>query len=177
LRWLDLRVRKSYAELTEAATICASCPVWAEPPDRCGKAYSMTARQRFAIEHPCFTGEDCAGWENRWVRPPWSAILTLNIGLDDGPIFDGLPLWHCSVALLSASGGAVPLVLWDDDAIKQCERFIRDRLLAGVGDAAREDTEIGECAIHVRRCCSERELEALKRKRVWPRPQDRARWN
>jgi len=111
------------------------------------------------------------------VRLPWSAILTLNIGLDDAPIFDGLPLWHCSVARHTASGGAVPLELWDHDAIDKCERFIRDRLLAGVGDAAREDTEIGDCALHVRRCCSDRELKALKLRRVWPRPQDRAPWN
>lgn len=39
-------------------------------------------------------------------------------------------------------------VLWDDDAIKQCERFIHDELLAGAGDAVREDTEVGDCALH-----------------------------
>ncbi len=137
----------------------------------------MTKQQRIAFEHPCRTEEECADDQYRWVRLPWSAILTLNIGLDDAPLFEGLPLWHCSVTLLSASRGAVPLELWHDDAIDKCEQFIRDRLLADVGDAAREDTEIGDCALHVRRCCSDREIQELELRRVWPRPQDRARWN
>ena len=98
-------------------------------------------------------------------------------GLDDAPIFDGLPLWHCSVALISVTGGLVSLKLWDVGSIGRCERFIRDRLLAGIGDPACEDTEMGDCALHVRRCCSDREIEELNERSIWPRPQDHARSN
>jgi hypothetical protein len=64
----------------------------------------MTGRQRFAFEHPCFRKEECAAREHRRVDFPWSTILTLNIGLDDALLFDGLPLWHCSIAFLSWNG-------------------------------------------------------------------------
>jgi hypothetical protein len=138
---------------------------------------SVTRRQKFAFEHPCFTEEDCARNEYRWVRLPWSAILTLDLVFDDPPLFEGLPLWHCSLALISTNGMAVPVRLWDEDGRKKCERFIRDELLVDVGDPTREATEIGKFALHVRRRCSDREIEELKARRVWPRPQDRARWN
>lgn len=137
----------------------------------------MTKYQRFAFEHPCFEVEECASDKYRGISLPWSAILTLNVGLDDASFFDGLPMCHCSVALLSATGIPVPLEHWDDDALAKCERFIRDEMFAGIGDDAREDTEFGDSAFHFRRCCSCREIEELKIRRVWPRPQDRARWN
>ena len=40
-------------------------------------------------------------------------ILPVNIGLDDALLFDGLPLWHCSVALLSATGDPVSVEYWE----------------------------------------------------------------
>ena len=55
----------------------------------------MTRRQRIAFEHPCLAEEDCASVRYRWFRPPWSALLTLNIGLEEPALFEGLPLWHC----------------------------------------------------------------------------------
>jgi hypothetical protein len=137
----------------------------------------MTGRQRFAFEHPCFTEEECAAGEHRRVDFPWSTILTLNIGLDDALLFDGLPLWHCSIAFLSWNGFPVPLNHWGDGLLPTCERLMRDELLAGIGDDAQEYSQTGDCALHFLRCCSAREIEQLKVRGVWPRPQDRARWN
>jgi hypothetical protein len=137
----------------------------------------MTRRQKFAFEHPCFRAEECAAIEHRRVEFPRSTILTLNIGLDDAFLFDGLPLWHCSIALLSRTGLPVPLDHWGDDYLQSCERLIRDELMAGIGEPARENTQIGYCALHFRRCCSAQEIEQLKARGFWPRPQDLARWN
>jgi hypothetical protein len=136
----------------------------------------MTRRQRFAFEHPCFREEECASIEHRRVNFPWSTILTLNIGLDDALLFDGLPLWHSSIAFLLWNGLPVPLHHWDD-LLSTCEQLMRDDLLAGIGDDAQEHTETGDRAFHFLRCCSAREIELLKAKGFWPRPQDRARWN
>jgi hypothetical protein len=104
-------------------------------------------------------------------------ILTLNIELDDAPIFDGLPLWHCSIALLAPNGALLALEVWNDDAFVGCERFIRTKVLAGIGDLKREHVQIGDTALHFRRSCSEQEIQELNTRGVWPRPQDRARWN
>lgn len=137
----------------------------------------MTRRQKFVFEHPCFGEEECALIEYRRVSFPWSTILTLNIGLDDASFFDGLPLWHGSIAFLSGNAFPVPMNHWHDDLLAASERFIRDEMLAGIGDEAHEHTQIGYAALHFRRCCSEREIKELTAKGFWPRPQDRARWN
>lgn len=136
----------------------------------------MTRRQRFAFEHPCFREEECAAIEHRRVKFPWSTILTLNIGLDDAWLFDGLPLWHCSIAFLSFDGLPVPLNHWGYVLLPTCERLMRDEL-AGIGDDAQEYIQIGDRAFHFLRCCAAREIEQLKARGFWPRPQDRARWN
>src|SRR5258708_2093253 len=114
----------------------------------------MTRRQRFAFEHPCFKEEECAAIEHVRVRLPWSTILTLNIGLDDSLLFDGLPLWHGSIAFLSRDGFPVPLNHSVDILLPTCERLMRDELMAGIGDDAQEYIQIGECAFHFLRCCS-----------------------
>ena len=137
----------------------------------------MTRRQRFAFEHPCFSEEQCAAIEHRRVKFPWSTILTLNIGLDDALLFDGLPLWHCSIAFLSWIVLPVPLNHWGDNLLPTCEQLMHDELLAGIGDDAHEYIQIGDCAFHFLRCCSAREIEELKAKGFWPRPQDQAGWN
>jgi hypothetical protein len=134
--------------------------------------YSMTRRQRFAFEHPCFREVECAAIEHRRVKFPWSTILTLNIGLDDASFFDGLPLWHCSIAFLAWNGLPVPLTHWGDDLLLTCEQLIRHELLAGIGDDAQEHILIGDRALHFLRCCSAREIERLKARGFW-----RARWN
>ena len=121
--------------------------------------------------------ERCTVVGYRWLRLPWSVILTLNVGLDDAPIFDDLPLWHCSISLLAPSGAPLALDVWNDDAFVECHRFIRDELLAGVGDSAREHVQIGDTALHFRRCSSDREVEELNGRGVRPRPRDRARSN
>jgi hypothetical protein len=133
--------------------------------------------QKLAFEHPCLAEEQCAADGYRWIRDPWSVILTVNIGLDDAPIFDGLPLWHCSIALIAPSGAPLSVELWNDDAFVECQWVIRSEALAGVGDSLREHVQIGETALHFCRCCSELEIEGLNVRGVWPRPQDRARWN
>lgn len=137
----------------------------------------MTRQQRFAFRHPCFTEEECAAIEHRRIRFPWSTILTLNIGLDDAVLFDGLPLWHCSVALLSWNGFPVPLNHWVDILFQTCEQLMRDELLAGIGDETQEYIQIADGACHLRRCCSAKEVEQLKARGFWPRPQDRTQWN
>lgn len=137
----------------------------------------MTKRQRIAFEHLCLKEEDCAIDRYRWFRPPRPAILTLNIGLEEPVLFEGPPLWHCSIARILPNGGPVPLRIWEESGLRICERFIRERLLAGGGEPAREQTEIGICALHVRHGCSAREIEELNRKGFWPRPEDRARGN
>ncbi len=137
----------------------------------------MTRRQRFAFEHPCFREEECAFIEYRRVKFPWSTILTLNIGLDDALLFDGLPLWHSSIAFLWWNGLPVLLNHWAEDLLPTCEQLLRDELLAGIGDYAQEYIQIGDCAFHFRRCCSAREIEQLKARGFWPQPRDRARWN
>lgn len=137
----------------------------------------MTRQQRFAFRHPCFREEECAAIEHRRIRFPWSTILTLNIGLDDGWLFDGLPLWHCSIAFLSWNGFPVPLSHWVDILFQTCEQLMRNELLAGIGDDSQEYIQIGDCACHLRRCCSAKEVEQLKTRGFWPRPQDRTQWN
>jgi hypothetical protein len=99
------------------------------------------------------------------------------MGLDDAPMFDGLPLWHCSIALLAPNGTPLALDLWNEDAFVRCHRFARSEALAGVGDPTSEHVQIGESALHFRRCCSEQEIDELNARGVWPRPHDRARWN
>jgi hypothetical protein len=54
----------------------------------------VTNRQRLALEHPCLIEKQCAADGYRRLHFPWSMILTLNVGLDDAPIFDGLLVWH-----------------------------------------------------------------------------------
>ena len=137
----------------------------------------MTQRQRFAFEHPCFREAECAAIEHRRISFPWSTILTLNIGLNDALLFDGLPLWHGSIAFLSWDGLPVPLNHWVDVLVPTSERFMRDELLVGIGDNAREYIQIGYCAFHFLRRCSAQEIEQLKDRGFWPRPRDRARWN
>src|SRR5215469_15481626 len=110
----------------------------------------MTKRQKIAFERPCRNAEDCAGQDFCSLSLPWSVILTLNIGLDDASLFDDLPLWHCSIALVDSHGSPLALTLWPDDAFVECQRFVRLELLAGVGDRGREQIEIGDCAPHFR---------------------------
>jgi len=64
-----------------------------------------------------------------------------------------------------------------DDAFVECQRLIRSETLAGVGDSSREHVQIGDHALHFRRCRSELEIEELNKRGFWPRPHDRARWN
>ena len=104
-------------------------------------------------------------------------ILTLNVGLDDAPIFGDLPLWHCSIALLAPNGAPLAVELWNDDGFVECQRVIRSEALADVGDSLRGHVQIGETALHFRRRCSERETEELTVRGIWPRPRARARWN
>jgi hypothetical protein len=137
----------------------------------------MTRRQRFAFEHPCFTVEQCAAIEHRRLSFPWSTILTLNIGLDDRLLFDGLPLWHCSITLLLWNGFPVPSNHWVDVLFQTCERLTRNEVLTGIGDDTQESIQVGVWACHFRRCCSAQEVEQLKAKNFWPRPQDRALLN
>jgi len=112
-----------------------------------------------------------------WIRPPWSAILTLNIGLDDSSTFDGLPLWHCSVALIGLNGQPLALPFWHDDAFAECVRLVRLEVLSGIGDPKLEKIEIGDCALHFRRCCSHPETQELNIRGACPQIQDRARRN
>ena len=64
----------------------------------------LTKHQIIAFERPRVEAEQCAAQDYCWLRLPWSAILTLNVGLDDASTFDGSPLWHCSVALVDLKG-------------------------------------------------------------------------
>ena len=137
----------------------------------------MTKPQKIAFERPCLKAEECAARDYGWSRSPWSAILTLNIGLDDASTFDGLPLWHCSVALVDLNGYPLALPFWHDDAFAECVRLVRLELLAGIGDPTREQIEIGDCALHFRRCCSRPETRELNTCGAWPRTQERARYN
>ena len=137
----------------------------------------MTKHQKIAFERLCLEAGQCAAQDYFRLRLPWSTILTLNIGLDDAATFNGLPLWHCSVALFDLNGDPLALPLWHDDAFVECVRLVRLEELAGIGDPAREQIEIGHCALHFRRCCSGRENLGLNIRGVWPRAQDRARRN
>jgi hypothetical protein len=136
----------------------------------------MTKQQNFAFEYPCLAEEQDATDGYRWLRFPSSLILTLNIGVDDASIFDGLPLGHCSVALLDSRGLPQALELWNDDEFTECQRLIRAEVLMTIGDPAHEHVQLGDRAFHFRRCCSEKELCELNVRRFWPRPQDRTRW-
>jgi hypothetical protein len=137
----------------------------------------MTKHQKIAFERPCLNTEQCAAQDYAWLRPPWSTILTLNVGLDDAWTFEGLPLWHCSVAVVDLNADPLALAFWHDDAFAECVRLVRLELLAGVGDPTREQIEIGNYALHFRRCCSHPETRELNIRGVWPRTQDRARRN
>jgi len=137
----------------------------------------MTKHQKIAFERPCLEAGQCAAEDYIRLRLPWSTILTLNIGLDDAATFEGLPLWHCSVALFDLNGYPLALPLWCDDAFVECVRLVRLEVLAGIGDPSREQIEIGFCALHFRRCCSDPETRELNIRAVWPRTQDRARRN
>ena len=147
---------------------------------RVSKVYTvlkMTNSQKIAFERPCLEAAKCAAQEYGWLRPPWSVFLTLNIGLDDASTFDDLPLWHCSVALVDLNGYPLALPLWRDDAFAECVRLVRLELLAGIGDPTREQIEIGDCALHFRRCCSDPEARKLNACGAWPRTRDRAHRN
>jgi hypothetical protein len=63
---------------------------------------------------------------------------------------------------------------WVDILFQTCEQLMRDELLAGIGDDSQEYIQLGDCACHFRRCCSAKEVEQLKTRGFWPRPQERS---
>lgn len=74
---------------------------------------------------------------------------------------DDIPVWHCSITLLAPNGAPLALGLWNDDVFVESVRLIRSEVLAGVGDPSREHVQIGDTALHFRRCCSSLELAEL----------------
>lgn len=43
---------------------------------------AMTQRQLTAIAHPCVEAEDCTDPRYKHFAPPWSIILTCNVGFE-----------------------------------------------------------------------------------------------
>src|SRR5262249_12658127 len=121
--------------------------------------WAVTKRQLIAFANPCKTAPQCAHPRYLHFIPPWSLILTLNAMKEEAHFFDGQPMWQASAAYHD-DHGPIPVEKWSGDVRRQACRLI-ERLLGDVGDPRRTVVEVGSCALHVRRCCTAREVRRL----------------
>lgn len=121
-------LRNSDSAITESA-----CALKAIDELKSLSGARMIKHQKVAFDRPCLEDEQCEAHDYGWLRPLWSVIPMLNIGLDDASSFDGLPLWHCSVPLVDLNGYPLALSFWHEDAFAECAPLVRLELFAGTG--------------------------------------------
>lgn len=128
----------------------------------------MTDEQKTAIRNPCIEAEDCTHPRFRTILKSgldfpafWSAILTVNSGFESLERFDGLPVWHASVALWRNLHGPASTRTWTASEMGSASLFM-SCALSGVGGETVMD-EVGEVAIHRRIRLTPAEILALSR--------------
>lgn len=76
-------------------------------------------------------------------------------------MFDGMPVWHVSVARITSNRQSIkPVDLWVEREIREAAA-IAVKALDGVGNKLHQWHERGEQAIHIRRQLSQPEIDEL----------------
>lgn len=114
----------------------------------------MTPQQQIALSYPCREIAECASQRYRRLYDIdgviYSVLLTLEIDLDEPPVFEEPePLWHCSVALI-ADKQPKPLCLWSEEEMDIAYGLIY-KALGGVREEDLHHLEEGDVAVHFRR--------------------------